>query len=69
MSEPEIFIYLRGLLTDAYNIKKLAKKADIPPMKLYRFKKKTHPLSVADADKLCVVLTGKTFIQTPDELR
>jgi hypothetical protein len=64
-----IFDRLRELIdaTDL-NLSQISARTKIPLNKLWRFKSKEKSLSLADAEKLHIELTGKTFIATPDVL-
>jgi hypothetical protein len=64
-----IFGRLRELIeaTDL-NLSQISGRTKIPLNKLWRFKCKEKSLSMEDAEKLHIELTGKTFIAAPDDL-
>lgn len=64
-----IFGRLRDLIdaTDL-NLSQISGRTKIPLNKLWRFKCREKSLSMEDAEKLHIELTGKTFIATPDDL-
>lgn len=68
MSAIEIFARLREKIeTSDLHLAQIAKRADIPYHKLYRFWTLGTELPIDDADRLFVVLTGKSFICLPDD--
>lgn len=64
-----IFGRLRELIdaTDL-NLSQISGRTKIPLNKLWRFKCREKSLSLEDAEKLHIELTGKTFIAAPDDL-
>jgi hypothetical protein len=64
-----IFGRLRELIdaTDL-NLSQISGRAKIPLNKLWRFKCREKSLSMEDAEKLHIELTGKTFIAAPDDI-
>lgn len=66
---PHVFGRLRELLkaTDL-NLKQLAARCEIPYDRIRRFANAEKSLSLEDAEKLHVELTGKTFIVPINDL-
>jgi hypothetical protein len=64
-----IFGRLRELIeaTDL-NLSQISNRTKIPLNKLWRFKCREKALSMEDAERLHIELTGKTFIALPDDL-
>lgn len=64
-----IFGRLRVLIDETdLNLSQISGRTKIPLNKLWRFKNREKSLSMEDAEKLHIELTGKTFIAAPDAL-
>lgn len=66
---PHVFGKLRQLMeaTDL-NLKQLAARCEIPYDRVRRFANAEKSLSLEDAEKLHIELTGKSFIAPTDDL-
>ena len=67
MNSELLLTTLRQAINDrGMPLAKLSEKTGVSYFKIYRFFTSNRSLSLEDADKLHVFLTGKSFIQLPD---
>jgi hypothetical protein len=67
MSATEIFTRLREeIKSSERTLHWLSQKTEVPYHRLYRFWTLGTELSIDDADRLLVYLTGKSFIALPE---
>lgn len=68
MSATEIFSRLREKIESSdLHLAQIARRAEVPYHKLYRFWTLGTELTLEDADNLYRTLTGKSFITLPDD--
>lgn len=67
MNAADIFARLRSEIekSDLY-LSQIARKAEVNYHRLYRFWNNEAELTIDDANKLYITLTGKSFIAVPD---
>lgn len=68
MSATEIFSRLREKIeVSDLHLAQIARRSEVPYHRLYRFWTLGTELPIDDANRLFVVLTGKSFITLPDD--